>query len=82
MRKKTIYLASDHAGCELKAAVCAHLAAIARYQIVDLGPDQGDSVDYPDYGVKLAMALKDDTAACGIAICGSGIGISIAVNRF
>ena len=82
MRKKTIYLASDHAGCELKAAVCAHLAAIARYQIVDLGPDQGDSVDYPDYGVKLAMALKDDIDACGIAICGSGIGISIAVNRF
>ena len=82
MRKKTIYLASDHAGCELKAAVCAHLTVIAGYQIVDLGPDQGDSVDYPDYGVKLAMALKDDTAARGIAICGSGIGISIAVNRF
>jgi ribose 5-phosphate isomerase B len=81
MQKETIYLASDHAGCTLKAAVCIHLAA-AGYQIVDLGPDQGESVDYPDYGVKLAMALKDDTAARGIAICGSGIGISIAVNRF
>jgi ribose 5-phosphate isomerase B len=81
MRKETIYLASDHAGCELRAAVCAHLAA-AGYQIVDLGPNQSGSVDYPDYGVKLAMALKDDTAARGIAICGSGIGISIAVNRF
>ena len=81
MQKETIYLASDHAGCELKAAVCAHLA-VAGYQIVDLGPNQGESVDYPDYGVKLAMALKNDTAARGIAICGSGIGISIAVNRF
>ena len=81
MQKKTIFLASDHAGCEMKAAVCSHLDA-AGYQIVDLGPDQGESVDYPDYGVKLAMALKDDTAARGIAICGSGIGISIAVNRF
>ena len=81
MQRETIYLASDHAGCALKAAVCAHLAA-AGYQIVDLGPGQGESVDYPDYGVKLAMALKDDTAARGIAICGSGIGISIAVNRF
>ena len=81
MQKETIYLASDHAGCELKAAVCAHLAS-AGYQIVDLGPNQGVSVDYPDYGVKLAMALKDDTATRGIAICGSGIGISIAVNRF
>ena len=81
MQKEKIFLASDHAGCEMKAAVCAHLDA-AGYQIVDLGPDQGESVDYPDYGVKLAMALKDDTAARGIAICGSGIGISIAVNRF
>ena len=81
MQKETIYLASDHAGYRLKAAVCAHLAA-AGYQIVDLGPDQGKSVDYPDYGDKLAMALKDDKAARGIAICGSGIGISIAVNRF
>ena len=81
MQKETIFLASDHAGCEMKAAVCAHLDA-AGYQIVDLGPDQGESVDYPDYGVKLAMVLKDDKAARGIAICGSGIGISIAVNRF
>ena len=81
MQKETIYLASDHAGCVLKAAVYTDLAA-AGYQIVDLGPDQGESVDYPDYGVKLAMALKYDTAARGIAICGSGIGISIAVNRF
>ena len=81
MQKKTIFLASDHAGCEMKAAVCSHLDA-AGYKIVDLGPDQGESVDYPDYGVKLAMALKGDTAARGIAICGSGIGISIAVNRF
>ena len=81
MQKETIYLASDHAGYELKAAVCQHLDATG-YQIVDLGPDQGESVDYPDYGVKLAMVLKDDKAARGIAICGSGIGISIAVNRF
>ena len=81
MQKETIFLASDHAGCEMKAAVCAHLDA-AGYQTVDLGPGQGESVDYPDYGVKLAMALKYDTDARGIAICGSGIGISIAINRF
>ena len=81
MQKEIIYLASDHAGRELKAAVCKHLDA-TRYQAVDLGPDQSVSVDYPDYGVKLAMVLKDDKAARGIAICGSGIGISIAVNRF
>jgi ribose 5-phosphate isomerase B len=80
MQKETIYLASDHAGCALKASIYAHLDA-AGHQVVDLGPDQGESVDYPDYGVKLAMALKNDTSARGIAICGSGIGISIAVNR-
>ena len=81
MQKETIYLASDHAGYELKAAVCEHLDATG-YQIVDLGSNQGEQVDYPDYGVRLAMALKDDTVARGIAICGSGIGISIALNRF
>ena len=81
MQKEIIYLASDHAGCELRAAVRGHLDSIG-YQIVDLGPEQSEPVDYSDYGVKLAMVLKHDKAARGIAICGSGIGISIAVNRF
>jgi len=49
---------------------------------VDLGPADGSSVDYPDYGEKLALALSEDGDARGVAICGSGIGISIAVNRF
>ena len=81
MQNETIYLASDHAGCNLKAAICELLDATG-YQIVDLGPDLGESVDYPDYGVKLAMVLRGGKAARGIAICGSGVGISIAVNRF
>ena len=76
-----IYLASDHAGVELRKAVAAHVAAQG-LQVVDLGPDDDSSVDYPDYGEKLAMALSDDADARGVAICGSGIGISIAVNRF
>ena len=76
-----IYLASDHAGVELRSVVAAHIAAKG-LQVVDLGPDDGSSVDYPDYGEKLAMALADDADARGVAICGSGIGISIAVNRF
>ena len=76
-----IYLASDHAGVELRSVVAAHIAAKG-LQVVDLGPDDGSSVDYPDYGEKLAMALSDDADARGVAICGSGIGISIAVNRF
>ena len=50
--------------------------------VEDLGPDAGMSVDYPDYGAKLARAMRGDAAARGIAVCGSGIGISMAVNRF
>lgn len=76
-----VYLSSDHAGIDLRVAVAAHLES-AGYAVEDLGPEQGMSVDYPDYGARLAMAMKDDSAARGMAICGSGIGISIAVNRF
>ncbi len=81
MQKSLIYLASDHAGCVLKGLIVAHLGARG-HNLVDLGPDGDVSVDYPDFGVKLAMALYDDDQGFGIAICGSGVGISIAVNRF
>ena len=80
-RYNSFVIASDHAGYDLKQQIKSYLEK-HNYTIKDLGPFNTDSVDYPDYGVKLAMALKDDTAARGIAICGSGIGISIAVNRF
>jgi len=76
-----IYLASDHAGIELRHAVAAHLT-LSGHKVLDLGADGSESVDYPDFGAKLAMALKGNPLARGIAICGSGIGISIAVNRF
>lgn len=76
-----VYLSSDHAGTELRKAVGSHLEA-SGYAVEDLGPDEGMSVDYPDYGAKLAMAMNGDQQARGIAVCGSGIGISIAVNRF
>ena len=81
MQKRAVYLASDHAGCVLKRSVCAYLGALG-HNVTDLGPDGDVSVDYPDFGVKLAMALHDDHQAFGIAVCGSGVGISIAVNRF
>ena len=81
MQKSMIYLASDHAGCVLKGLVGSHLGARG-HNLVDLGTDGDVSVDYPDFGIKLAMALHDDDQAFGIAVCGSGVGISIAVNRF
>ena len=75
-----IFLASDHAGCQLKADIAAYLTQ-AGHQVTDLGTDGSASVDYPDFGYRLAAALKDKAEARGIAICGSGIGISIAANR-
>jgi ribose 5-phosphate isomerase B len=51
------------------------------HDVVDLGPDGADPVDYPDYGYRLAAAIESGRATRGVAICGSGIGISIAVNR-
>ena len=77
---QTILLASDHAAIELKAALADWLRAEG-HEVRDLGPETADRVDYPDYGYKLATAVAADDTAVGIALCGSGIGISIAVNR-
>lgn len=75
-----IAIASDHAALELKAALADWLRGEG-HDVADLGPDSPASVDYPDYGYKLAAAIADGSAERGIALCGSGIGISIAVNR-
>jgi len=76
----SIAIASDHAAIELKAALADHLRA-AGHDVVDLGPPSADSVDYPLYGYKLADAVASGAVDRGVALCGSGIGISIAVNR-
>jgi ribose 5-phosphate isomerase B len=75
-----IAIASDHAAIDLKRALVQWLQAEG-HDVHDLGPDGTDSVDYPDYGYKLATEVAAGHAAKGIALCGSGIGISIAVNR-
>ncbi|MGL5837325.1 MAG: ribose 5-phosphate isomerase B [Sphingorhabdus sp.] len=75
-----IAIASDHAAVALKTALIAHLEG-AGHQIDDLGPYDDTSVDYPDYGYKLAETVANGAADRGVALCGSGIGISIAVNR-
>ena len=76
-----IYLASDHAGLSLRNALRFHVQN-AGYDVFDLGPNAKTTVDYPDFAVKLAMALKKESSAIGIGVCGSGIGMSIALNRF
>ncbi len=75
-----IVIASDHAAVEMKAMLVAHLQA-GGHQVVDLGPGGVDSVDYPDYGYKIAEAIASGRADFGVAMCGSGVGISISVNR-
>ena len=75
-----IAIASDHAAVEMKAALVAFMRD-AGHAVDDLGPHDTSSVDYPDYGYKLAEAIAEGRAAKGVALCGSGIGISIAVNR-
>ncbi|MDX3899542.1 MAG: ribose 5-phosphate isomerase B [Sphingobium sp.] len=75
-----IAIASDHAAVDLKADLVNWLSAEG-HEVADLGPETADRVDYPDYGYKLATAIASGTAERGIALCGSGIGISIAVNR-
>src|ERR1700749_3518741 len=75
-----IAIASDHAAVGLKAELRDYLIGLG-HEVADLGPQTADRVDYPDYGYKLASVVADGAAQFGVALCGSGIGISIAVNR-
>ncbi|NLY86951.1 MAG: ribose 5-phosphate isomerase B [Clostridiales bacterium] len=75
-----IAIGCDHAGFELKEAVKAQLE-VAGYQMIDVGTYSSESVDYPIYGHAVGRAVTEGRADRGIAICGSGIGISIACNK-
>jgi len=75
-----IALSADHAGYELKDQLAAWLRE-AGHEAIDLGTNGPESVDYPDFGARLARAIATGEAERGIAVCGSGIGIAIAVNR-
>ena len=75
-----IALAADHAGYKLKDELAGWLSELG-HDVTNLGTNGPESVDYPEYGAKLARAVATGAADFGIAICGSGIGISIAVNR-
>lgn len=75
-----IAIASDHAALRLKARLVDWLRERG-HDVADLGPNKADSVDYPDYGYKLAQHIAEGKAERGVALCGSGIGISMSVNR-
>ncbi|MCH5278055.1 MAG: ribose 5-phosphate isomerase B [Desulfovibrionaceae bacterium] len=75
-----VYMASDHAGIQLKAFLVKHLGDKG-HEVHDLGPDSEISCDYPDSARTLTDALLQREAAFGILICGTGIGMSMAANR-
>jgi ribose 5-phosphate isomerase B len=78
--ERRIAMANDHAGYELKVLLKDELKA-AGWEVLDLGCDDKNSVDYPIYGRKLADAIRDGEVERGVLVCGSGIGIGIAANR-
>ena len=77
---RRIAIASDHAAFAMKAELANWLRE-AGHEVTDLGTNGPESVDYPDYGYALGKAIEGGRADMGVALCGSGIGISIAVNR-
>lgn len=80
MPQDVIAIASDHAGFEVKGQVDKLLVDLG-YNVLDLGADGEESVDYPDFADAVAAAMAEGKAGRGILICGTGIGISIAANR-
>lgn len=76
-----IAIASDHRGYEVKGKVVSLLADLG-HETTDYGPESGESVDYPDFAAKVATAVSNDHAERGILICGTGIGMCIAANKF
>lgn len=75
-----LLIASDHAGWDLKKLLAEH-ARRAGHEVIDLGTDSPDSVDYPDFAHRLAERLLAGDAPLGVLVCGTGIGISMAANR-
>ncbi len=76
---KKIFIASDHAGYNLKSSVVSKFSKLQK--IIDLGPNSNNSVDYPDYAKKLSKRVASNKGSFGILICGSGMGMAISANK-
>ena len=81
MEQSTLYIASDHAGFELKKALIFHLSKM-HPKLLDLGPKNADRTDYPDFADKLCQKLILDQGAKGVLICGSGQGMAMRANKY
>lgn len=80
-KQNSIVLACDHAGFDLKERIKEYLGGLD-LDVIDVGTHSGQSVDYPDYAGRAAREIEEGRASRGIIVCGSGIGISIAANRY
>lgn len=81
MEQKTVAIGVDHGGLVLKAELIDLLKELG-YAILDLGTHDARSVDYPDFAYEVAEAIRIGRADRGLLVCGTGIGMSIAANRF
>ena len=77
---KKVCIASDHGGFSLKEAIKDHLIK-KDISIIDLGPSENKTVDYPDYAKKVANRIKAKKSDVGILVCGSGTGMAISANK-
>jgi ribose 5-phosphate isomerase B len=78
---EAVAIAADHGGFELKSILLPELRALG-LEALDLGTASADPVDYPDMAAAMASAIESDRAGRGVLICGTGIGMSIAINRY
>ncbi len=75
-----VAMGSDHAGFEMKELLKGFVEELG-HEVHDVGTHSTDSVDYPDYAEKLALAVRDGEAERGVLLCGSGVGASVAANK-
>ena len=76
-----IAIAADHGGFELKDSMVEYIKSLGN-EVMDLGTNSADSVDYPDYAKKVCEEIQQGDTDLGILICGTGIGMSLAANKF
>ena len=76
-----IAIAADHGGFELKNSMVEYIKSLGN-EVMDLGTNSADSVDYPDYAKKVCEEIQQENSDLGILICGTGIGMSLAANKF
>lgn len=76
-----IAIAADHGGFELKDSMVEYIKSLGN-EVMDLGTNSVDSVDYPDYAKKVCEEIQQGNSDLGILICGTGIGMSLAANKF